>query len=290
MKKTRLLFALLVMLVAASGYAQDTYREAVKQYLNVDEKFERSKAIIPFFKMMFVSDGKVNLDQLNERYLKEQLADDYAESLIPILQAQNITEADLQEVYSLLSTPQGKTYAAHKAEWESELSSEFTSLMLEAVLDMEPEGEFNLEPIQPDADIDAAYAAKMTKLLDDMSLVSKMIKELEEPSSDGSEDEMDPKIIDWFKDNMPVIALNMAYGTLTDEDLDFGQLLFTKESYRKVMDVFNNTKVVEENVAALFTKYFDWMQAQGATVKEGPDAVGGLFKGLLDGLMGAGAD
>ena len=44
MKKTRLLFALLVMLVAASGYAQDTYREAVKQYLNVDEKFERSKA------------------------------------------------------------------------------------------------------------------------------------------------------------------------------------------------------------------------------------------------------
>ena len=114
MKKTRLLFALLVMLVAASGYAQDTYREAVKQYLNVDEKFERSKAIIPFFKMMFVNDGKVNLDQLNERYLTEQLADDFAESLIPTLQAQNITEADLQEVYSLLSTPQGKTYAAHK--------------------------------------------------------------------------------------------------------------------------------------------------------------------------------
>lgn len=288
MKKSRLFIALLVMLVAASGYAQDTYREAVKQYLNVDEKFERSKAIIPFFKMMFANDGKVNIDQLNERYLKEQLADDYAESLIPILQAQNITEADLQEVYSLLSTPQGKTYAAHKAEWENELDTEITSILFEAVFGMEPEGELELEPIQPDDDIDAAYAAKMSKLLDDMSLVSTMIKKLEEPSSDDSEDEMDPKMIDWFKDNMSVIALNTAYGTLTDEDLDFGQLLFTKESYRKVMDLSNNA--VEKSGAAVFTKYLDWMEAQGATIKEGPDAVGGLFQGLLKGLMDAGAD
>ena len=284
MKKSRLFIALLVMLVAASGYAQDTYREAVKQYLNVDEKFERSKAIIPFFKMMFANDGKVNIDQLNERYLKEQLADDYAESLIPILQAQNITEADLQEVYSLLSTPQGKTYAAHKAEWENELDAEITAIMLEVVFDMEPEEELELEPIQPDADIDAAYVAKMSKLLDDMSLVSTMIKKLEEPSSDGSEDEMDPKMLDWFKDNMSVIALNTAYGTLTDEDLDFGQLLFTKESYRKVMDLSINA--VEKNAAAVFAKYFDWMEAQGATFQEGPDAVGGLLKGLMD----AGAD
>jgi len=29
MKKTRLLIAMLVMLIAASGYAQDSYREAV---------------------------------------------------------------------------------------------------------------------------------------------------------------------------------------------------------------------------------------------------------------------
>ena len=74
MKKSRLLIAMLVMLITASGYAQDSYREAVKQFLNVDVMFERSKAIIPFFKTMFVNDGKVNLDQLNERYLTEQLA------------------------------------------------------------------------------------------------------------------------------------------------------------------------------------------------------------------------
>jgi hypothetical protein len=268
MKKTRILIALLVMLVAASGYAQDSYRDAVKQYLNVDERFERIKTVMPVMKMLFANDGKVNIDQFSERYLKEQLADDYAESLIPILQAQNITEADLQEVYSLLSTPQGKTFAAHIAEWESELDAEITSLILEAFLDMEPEGELKLEPILPDTDIDAAYAAKMSKLLDDMSLVSKMIKELEEPSSDGSEDEMDPKIIDWFKDNMSVIALNTAYGNMSVEDIDYGLMLFSKEYYRKLMDIYNLK--AEELARFIFTKYFDWMQAQGATSKDGP--------------------
>ena len=282
MKKTRLLIKLLVMLVAASGYAQDSYREAVKQYLNVDDKFERLKPVISIFKVLFVNDDKVDLDQLSERYLNEQLVDDYLEILISPLQAQNITEADLQEVYSLLSTPQGQTFAAHKAEWENECDSEIMNLMLEAVLDMEPEGEFELEPIQPDADINATYAAKMSKLLDDMSVVSTMIKQLEEPSSDGSEDEMDPKMIDWFKENMPVIALNTAYGILTDKDLDFGQMLFTKESYRKFVD-FSNNNDYESNVATLFTKYMDWMKAQGATVKEDPDTVRDVLKALLNG-------
>ena len=282
MKKTRLLITLLVMLVAASGYAQDSYREAVKQYLNVDDKFERLKPVISIFKVLFVNDDKVDLDQLSERYLNEQLVDDYLEILISPLQAQNITEADLQEVYSLLSTPQGQTFAAHKAEWENECDSEIMNLMLEAVLDMEPEGEFELEPIQPDADINATYAAKMLKLLDDMSVVSTMIKQLEEPSSDGSEDEMDPKMIDWFKENMPVIALNTAYGILTDKDLDFGQMLFTKESYRKFVD-FSNNNDYESNVATLFTKYMDWMKAQGATVKEDPDTVRDVLKALLNG-------
>ena len=273
---------MLVTLVAASGYAQDSYREAVKQYLNVDDKFERLKPVISIFKVLFVNDDKVDLDQLSERYLNEQLVDDYLEILIPPLQAQNITEADLQEVYSLLSTPQGKTFAAHKAEWENECDSEIMNLMLEAVLDMEPEGEFELEPIQPDADINATYAAKMSKLLDDMSVVSTMIKQLEEPSSDGSEDEMDPKMIDWFKENMPVIALNTAYGILTDKDLDFGQMLFTKESYRKFVD-FSNNNDYESNGATLFTKYMDWMKAQGATVKDDPDTVRDVLKALLNG-------
>lgn len=282
MKKTRLLIALLVMLVASSGYAQDSYREAVKQYLNVDEKFERLQVIIPVWKMLFANDGKVNLDQLNERYLKEQMVDDYIEILIPPLQAQNITEADLQEVHSLLSTPQGKTYAAHLAEWQNEWDTEVMSLMLDVVYDMDTEEELELEPVQLNADIDAAFATKVTKLVDDMSIVSTFVETLNEPSPFSPDDETDPKVIDWFKENLPVIALNTAYGMLTDEDLDFGLMLFTKESYRKVVD-FSNNNDDKLMVTALLTKYMEWMNAQGATLREDPAAVGDIFKALLNG-------
>ena len=47
MKKTRFLIALLVMLVAANGYAQDSYRQAVKDYLTAIGQFEKDQ-VTPF--------------------------------------------------------------------------------------------------------------------------------------------------------------------------------------------------------------------------------------------------
>ena len=270
MKKTRLLIALLVMLVAGSAHAQDSYREAVKQFLNVDVMFERSKAIIPFFKTMFVNDGKVNLDQLSERYLKEHLADDYTELLIPILQAQNITEADLQEVYSLLSTPQGKTYAADEAERKVYASCSADKAALKGKEQIPYPG-WEEERLGIMESIQQAKFEQNTTLM----------KKLAEPSSDDPEDEVDPEIIDWFRDNLPAIAVNTAYGILTDEDLDFGQMLFAKESYRKFMDL-SNSNAVEKIAATLFSNYIDWMQAQGAAPQESPAAVMGLLKGLMN--------
>ena len=85
MKRTRLLIALLVMLVAVSGFAQDSYRETVKQYLHVDEGFEQDKKLMSTMKLLFVQDGKVDIDQLNERYINERLVDDYLDLYVPIL-------------------------------------------------------------------------------------------------------------------------------------------------------------------------------------------------------------
>jgi hypothetical protein len=67
---------------------------------------------------------------------------------------------------------------------------------------------------------------------------------------------------------MSVIALNTAYGNMSVEDIDYGLMLFSKEYYRKLMDIYKLK--AEELARSIFTKYSDWMQAQGATVKEGP--------------------
>ena len=76
MKKTRLLITLLVMLVAVSSYAQDSYRQAVKEYLTATGQLENSKSLISSMSMLYEKDGQVDIDQLTKRYLDEQYEDD----------------------------------------------------------------------------------------------------------------------------------------------------------------------------------------------------------------------
>ena len=46
---------------------------------------------------------------------------------------------------------------------------------------------------------------------------------------------------------------------------------------------FSNNNDNDSNGATLFTKYIDWMKAQGATVKDDPDTVRDVLKALLNG-------
>ena len=91
MKKTRLLIALLVMLVAVSGYAQDSYRQAVKDYMTAIGQFEKEKAYISTVSMMFDRDGNVDIDQLTQRYLDERYEDDMIDFYALVYKEQGIT-------------------------------------------------------------------------------------------------------------------------------------------------------------------------------------------------------
>ena len=71
MKKTRLLIALLMMLVAASGYAQDSYCQSVKDYLKATDQLEKTKSTILTMSMLYEGDGQVDVNQLTNRYLDE---------------------------------------------------------------------------------------------------------------------------------------------------------------------------------------------------------------------------
>ena len=123
MKKTRLFVALLVMLVAASGYAQDSYRQAVKDYMKAVNQLEKEKALISSMSMMFDRDGKLDIDQLTQRYLDEQYENDKIDFYAFAYKEQGITEADLRELASLLTTPESETLTAHTKSWMMEYAS-----------------------------------------------------------------------------------------------------------------------------------------------------------------------
>ena len=297
MKKTRLFVALLLMLVAASGYAQDSYRQAVKDYMKAVNQLEKEKALISSMSMMFDRDGKVDIDQLTKRYLGEQYENDMIDFYVFAYKGQGITEADLRELSSLLTTPESETLTAHTKSWMMEYASYMITPFMEQMKvlqePMEP-GEyldkvkdyvsFLDSPVQPRPEIDAAYADKFNQVMLGSPAVKQimnmMLNRLDE--KDPELQESSKKVKDWMTKNVPVLLLNFAYGNLTDEDLDYAAKLQANETYSKFLN-FDLSSIDMEKYynKHAYLKYLNWMKEQGAKTSEDPNAIMEYFKSML---------
>ena len=301
MKKTRLLIAMLVMLIAASGHAQDSYRQAVKDYLTAVGQFEKQKPILSTASMMFERNGDVDIDQLTKRYLDERFEDDLIDFMVASLTNHGLTEADLKELSSLLTTPEYKAYEAHERDWLAGLATYMLEPLME-MFEIQSEGKYrtpkSLErletPIQPNAEIDAAYAEKFNQVMM-TSPVIKIMKDAMSKKMDEGMDQLDMedpikkessnKVIDWMTESLPAILLNSAYGKLTLEDMDYAAKLFANETYCKLQS-YDPSKVDMEKLQMIstYSKYAEWMKEQGAQERKDPGAIQGLFKSLLESI------
>ena len=262
MKKSRLLIALLVMLVAASGYAQDSYREAVKQYLlYLGPDNQMKTALCEMKDAFFVPSGNVDLDLLTERYIKEVMIDQMTDMTETMMKERNVTEVDLRTVNAMVAPPEFQTFLSHQNEWDEKItliSNESISLLKDGG---EPEN------VQVNPDIDSDYAAKFQKMWKESGILEKSLGLYDRISLGEMTEEMAQlgKYKTWLADNLCTIALNAAYGTLTLDDFDLGMKLYTNESYRRVTDTSDmNVFSVIGPAAELLMNYLDWMESQGA--------------------------
>ena len=266
MKKSRLLIVLLLMLVAASGYAQESYREAVKEYLSVlGPADEMKSALYEMNETFFVPSSNVDYDMLAERYFKEVINDQLTDLFEPMMKERNVTEADLRTLNEMLATPKFQTFIAHQNEWLEKLSQISDECISKLNDGDEPEN------IQVNKEIDAGYAAKFQKMWKESGKEEKSIGLYDKLSLDENTEEFAKisKYKTWLADNFGTIALNAAYGTLTLEDFDLGMKLYTNESYRKVTDTSDmNVFSVVGPTAEIIIKYLDWMESQGAQPSE----------------------
>ena len=307
MKKTRLLIALLVMLVAASGYAQDSYRQAVKDYMTVIGQFEKEKAYISTVSMMFDRDGNVDIDQLTQRYLDERYEDDMIDFYALVYKEQGITEADLRELSSLLSVPQYKVFDAHYKDWMMGFASNMLEPLMELMRDVEEQlesGEYKYKeskylsrmesPIQPNAEIDAEYAEKFNNVMMKSSIVKiitdAMFKRMDEGMDRVSIDEpirkeSRDKVKNWMTESLPAMLLNNAYGNLTLEDLDYAAKLYASEPFCKIQN-YDPSKVDMESLkkAHAVSKYMAWLEEQGAKKSEDPKAFMKFVESLFESI------
>ena len=262
MKKSRLLIAVLVMLVAASGHAQDSYREAVKQYLlYLGPDNQMKTALCEMKDAFFVPSGNVDLDLLTERYIKEVMIDQMTDMTETMMKERNVTEVDLRTVNAMVAPPEFQTFLSHQNEWDEKItliSNESISLLKDGG---EPEN------VQVNPDIDPDYAAKFQKMWKESGILEKSLGLYDRISLGEMTEEMAQlgKYKTWLADNLGTIALNAAYGTLTLEDFDLGMKLYTNESYRRVTDTSDmNVFSVIGPAAELLMNYLDWMESQGA--------------------------
>jgi hypothetical protein len=317
MKKTRFLIALLVMLVAASGYAQDSYREAVKQYLTAIDQFEKSKSLISDLSILFERDGQLDIDQLAKRYLDEQYENDMVDWFTSIAMVRDMTETDLKEVASLMSSPEGKIFELHQQDWmgnflvnwmtpfmsmgekmdfdDDEVIDDDEEIVIEDDEDWSSGGLMDLlgPPIEPKAEIDAAYAAKFNDVIMESAMGKSMMDAMmqkfnEDVPDDPKEQESNKAMQDWMLTSFPAVLLNSAYGNLTLEDLDYATKLFSNESYCKLSSYGSTADLENQKVGHFMVKFMDWMKEQGAKVTEDPAVAAKFWQALL-GKMGVAA-
>lgn len=273
MKKTRLLIALLVMLVAVSSYAQDSYRETVKQYVEVNGQSDKLKTLFTKLNETFFKKTEgVDLSALTERYVKERLNDQMTDLVLPMMKDRNVTEADLRTINSLLSTPEGKLFTAHQNEWNTMLPEKMVDIMLEKADMLDDGGNVAVNP-----EIPADYVAKFSNLME-MIKVKDTFKDLW-GGKEGAQGMLPETFKTWFEENFIAIAVNSAYGIITPEDIDYGTMLYSNESYLKAQNVSGlKLEDIQSFGMDMVGGYIDWMQAQGAQLS----STATLMKSMLE--------
>ena len=268
---SKCLVALLISLTAVCGYAQDSYREAIKEFFRLNGQIGQIESALKALNgPLFDDSGNVDLNQLTDRYIKECVSDLFAGGMESKMKERNVTEADLREVMELLSTPAGKAYNEHQQAWIDNIKEELPSVMLQSLGQIMYGDTSN--PIQPKAEIDAGYIKKFKEVMGsgivesfmnafDMTTPTTKFVQLPEGLKDGLQK--------WLNVNMPTRMMNCAYGTMTIDDLDFAAMLSSHESYRKVQDFSRFTFNEIDMVPDMLSNYINWMQNQGAVVRGG---------------------
>ena len=272
-----LIITLMVTIVSVSGFAQDSYREALKENLLINNNFDQLKDVfININESLFEKNDNVEL--LTERYIQEALVEHFVDVVEPIMKERNVTEADLRAVTALKSTPEGQTFLSHDEEWNAKFKNALHELMPSFEEDSLAE---NVGEITVNPGIDAAYAAKFNDMMDACGIKQKMLSFMDGlfPSYsfegyDGLDEsneirEMINNIKKWVDDNLATVALNNAYGILTTDDLDFGVKLYTNESHRKITDMSDiNFRSIMGKISEVKLKYIEWMESHGAKLSE----------------------
>ena len=269
MKTTRFIISFFLMLFALGANAQDSYREAFKAYTKVNpnlqgyssDKMKTALQGINSFLLQDMEEDEAN--KLTNRYLDEQFMDDMIDLLLPTMK-ENLTESDLKELTTILSTPEALSYTSHNLEW----TDAFTESMSEPILEASKAVSSGKTPapISIASNINKQYADKFTLFANGSDLMSQFKKGLEVGGG-----QLPEELMTWINNNLPNMMINSSYGIFTEKDLDFGISLSQMPLFKKTLNATNS--LLDNPVAiglSFITNYQNWLKKQGVEVSDLP--------------------
>lgn len=284
MKRVRLLITLALMLVAVSASAQDSYSEALKDYLKITEKQASEKMLAQLHQlnpMLFEYKQDIDFNQLASRYVDEQLLKIKAEKVQDMFKEVNVTESDIRQMTALMTTPQGETLIEHADAWSDqfeEIVKEEMEEPLKSVFDGTP----ITSTVVANSDIPASYARKFMQYFEDTRGMDQFANAFSQPLKMMGI-EVPESLLDWMKDNLGTLAMNSAYGIITEDDLDYSANLQTYDFHHKIVDA---TVKMSENVISMgmdiILNYIDWMKGQGVSVSKMGEGAIESFKKTIE--------
>ena len=296
----RMLVTMLVAMATVGVSAQDSYREAVKEYLSATDAIENAKSFMPAISKLFESDGQVDVEQLTKRYFDDQLENFMIDNNMAKMKELGLTELDIKLVASMLAIPQGKAFQAHYKDWLIDITKFMTTPLLKMMerysKPEEERGPYeHFEPwpgfldgatVQPKAEIDDAYAAKFNDVIMGSEFVKafldKMKKEMQESSitmSGITTPETQKGLVDRIVNALPTIMLNSAYGILTPEDIDYAATIFNNDAYNKLI-IYLNTE--DNGASTVGLNFVEWMQENGAKMTDDPEVIMNFYKMIFN--------
>ena len=268
MKTIKLLLTCIFVLVSASIDAQDSYRAAVEAYAKANPKLqsfsgEKMKPALMMVNSQLLNGKSLeNADELTERYLKEQMYDDVIDMILPVMK-EHVTESELKELTSIMSTPEGISFTTNNMKWENAMESSLVEMMVKAVQTIQ-NGE-TPEPIKVASNIKKAYEKKFRSFME----ATRQIDMFKSGLGIGSQGMLPEAVTDWIMTNVPNFMINSSYGIFSVADLDFGIKLGSNDSYQKAMKAaLYMTENAQSIGMTLINGYVSWLKAQGASIND----------------------
>lgn len=271
---TMTIVALFTLCVCVNAQSNDNYGDAVMELMAItheDEEISQATEHLPQFlnainEELLAPSSKGKGNMLAEKYIKENAEQKLLRPILVNMLKDQISIEDIRKITETMKSEEGQTYIKHTKVMETKMEAEIDKFMGDDVT----ENPSKLKPVEYTCPED--FAKRFDVFYENSSMkkgIDATLKILE-MSAMMSESQVEKNniqaVMDYIKKYYVVIAANSAYGTITDQDIEFSKKLSALPSYS--IDVQNLISGSVQTIMEFSESYKQWLKTQNVELKK----------------------